>query len=376
MAITVAAAQVVLGRGAADKVATVPLHTVVHIVGHLVVLTVHHEVAIQPVGGRASVLPRVVAPVAALGGSPLLVDVVGVAHQSHAGVVGESGGKEAGHVAVGLRSPLSIKTFGSGDAAASLEVAHVANAVLALQLHVHHILLLLHVAAQELATLGGLVEHLHLLHRVVGQILQHHLVLSLEKVFSVQGQIIDLTPIHLDFAIVVQFHPVHLTEQAIEHGAFGHIEGIGIIDEGVATVGNAHLCGLDHHFVQFSIHVGELGLLGPPLHVVPRSVEEGVALDVADIEVHIGVFVVGMFGLDDEPLHHDGHTALVGGIVTDAWLWIAPHTGGVEHGAVGTHNGDFHIANALLRERVAHVPPHGDFTFAFLCRTEYATHDE
>ena len=132
-------------------------------------------------------------------------------------------GKEARHVAV----------VGAG---ACLGVAHESAVIFALQLHVHHVVLALHVVPDHLALSGRLVIDLQFLHGEVGQIVEHHFVLTAEEVLAVQHQVVHLATVDVDVAIVLQLGPLHLTDEPVEHRALGQVEGIGIESDGVATI--------------------------------------------------------------------------------------------------------------------------------------------
>ena len=95
-----------------------------------------------------------------------------------------------------------------------------------------------------------LVIDLHVLHCVVRQVLQHHLVLALEEVGTVQRQVLYLLAIDEYLAVVLQFHTWQLLDESVEHRALRNVEGIGIIDNGIALIYHLHLRGLHHHLQQ------------------------------------------------------------------------------------------------------------------------------
>ena len=55
---------------------------------------------------------------------------------------------------------------------------------------------------------------------------------------------------HVDFAVLVQLYTRHLSDEGIEHRAFGHVEGIGIVYQCVAAIDHLHLRCRDDHLVQ------------------------------------------------------------------------------------------------------------------------------
>ena len=187
-------------------------------------------------GGALSLRHVAGAPVAVAARPAVLVDVVGVAEERHARVVVVVETEQPGHVAV-------------VGAAARLGVGHVAAVVFALQLHVHHVVLLLHVVTNQLALLGALVEDLQLLHGVVGQVVEHDLILALEEVLAVQRQVVHLLAVDVDVAVFLQFCTRHLTDESVEHRAFGQVEGRGVVDQRVTAIGQLDLRARDDHAV-------------------------------------------------------------------------------------------------------------------------------
>ena len=91
---------------------------------------------------------------------------------------------------------------------------------------------------------------LHLLHGVGRQVVEHHLVVALEEVLAVEQQFVDLLAMHQNATVVLQLHAVHLTDEGIEHGAVGNVEGIGIEGDGVAAIEHFHAGFLDYHFAE------------------------------------------------------------------------------------------------------------------------------
>ena len=126
-------------------------------------------------------------------------------------------------------------------ACAGLDVAEGADGVLLLQTHVHHVALVVHVALHHLRELAFAVEHLDLVHRVGRQVLERCLGVALEEVAAVDQQVVNLLAVHLDLAVLVQLGAWQLAYQGIEHRPLGQVEGVGIVDDGVAT----------HHHLDF-----------------------------------------------------------------------------------------------------------------------------
>ena len=57
-----------------------------------------------------------------------------------------------------------------------------------------------------------------------------------------------------DFSVLFQLSPRQLTNQRVEHGAFGKIESIGIVDDGVAIQIELHFRRCDDHLVEHTVH--------------------------------------------------------------------------------------------------------------------------
>ena len=106
-----------------------------------------------------------------------LVDVVQATKEYTSCPVGEAQAK-----GLELIAPVAFV----GCSATSLDVGRSSNVILALEDDVHCIfLLVLVVDAQELVLLGLLLIHLDVLHREVGQVFEHNLVLAFEEVGTV-----------------------------------------------------------------------------------------------------------------------------------------------------------------------------------------------
>ena len=56
--------------------------------------------------------------------------------------------------------------------------------------------------------------------------------------------------IHHNVATIFQFYAWQLLDERVEHGAFGQLESISIVNECVAVDIELHLRGLHHYFVQ------------------------------------------------------------------------------------------------------------------------------
>ncbi|MBP7984867.1 MAG: hypothetical protein KAZ28_04390 [Bacteroidaceae bacterium] len=177
--------------------------------------------------------------------------------------------------------------------ACHLHIANHAHRVFAFQLDVHHVLLLFGIITQKLAFVGGFVKHTHILHREVWQVFEHHLVVALEEVGTVEQQIVNLASVHGDFAIVLEFHSGHLTDKVVEHRTVGNVECIGIEHHRVAFPDELHFRSLYHHLVE------ALVVSNMFLHVVPRCIEVSDARHKFNVEIDKTWVVAFLLGLDD-----------------------------------------------------------------------------
>lgn len=94
--------------------------------------------------------------------------------------------------------------------------------------------------------------HLHVFYHVSGQVVEHNLIVSLEKVLAIEQQTFHLFAIDQNAAIALQFYPGELTYQGIEHGAFLQLEGIGIEYECIALAVKFHLGSRHRGFTKFA----------------------------------------------------------------------------------------------------------------------------
>ena len=123
------------------------------------VLTVAPHVDARIAVGDGAFGHRGIIPVALAIGVARHIDVVDTRIDRHIGQVGEVGGKKTGHV-------MATRSSTNGS------VAKVAIVVFSLQVHVHHILLLLHVLVHEAALVCGSVIHLDVVYSVVWQVVE------------------------------------------------------------------------------------------------------------------------------------------------------------------------------------------------------------
>ncbi len=104
-----------------------------------------------------------------------------------------------------------------------LHVAEPAFLELLLELQVHHLLAIFRHAGEFLG-IGLLVDDLHLVHHLGGQILQGHFRVIGEKGLAAHRNARDGFAIILDGAVVRDFHAGHALDQVFQHGILPELE--------------------------------------------------------------------------------------------------------------------------------------------------------
>ena len=97
-----------------------------------------------------------------------------------------------------------------------------------------------------------LLINLQLLHHICRQILQRHLRVAVEEVFSIDVEVLQLLPVVENLPAILDFHAGEHLHELVEHAALRELEIVGIEDDGVALV--------DHHDFR-SAHGGLAQLL-------------------------------------------------------------------------------------------------------------------
>ena len=179
------------------------------------------------------------------------------------------------------------------------DITHIASIILTLQLHIHHVVFLLYVVTNELTLLGALVKDLQFLDGVVGQVVEHHLVLTLEEVLTVERQIVHLLAVDIDITVVFELCPRHLTDQSVEHRAFRQVESRGVIHQCVATIGQLYFSACDDHAIES--HLFKYIIIAALLFLDEdtRQFEPVVAGNMSQLIVHRGIVVALSRSLDD-----------------------------------------------------------------------------
>ena len=208
-----------------------------------VALVVDTVVESAPLRGRQSARRVEIAPSAVAVGLAAVVHIVEVAIHAQTRLWRETQGEEAPQIAF-LR------------AVAPLRVANPADGILAFELDVHHQLAFIHLAAQKFAGFALLIVHLHPVHHVGGQVVEQHGVVVLEEVAPVEQEALHLLAVDEYLAVGSELCPRQLADEAVEHRAFLKLEGIGIVDKGVALAVELDLGGRHLGFAQL------VGLIG------------------------------------------------------------------------------------------------------------------
>ena len=253
----------------------------------------------------------------------VVVQVVGIGIDAYARMVAEAHGKEAGEE--GLQtSPRR------GGSCSCLHIAEPSDGVFLLQLHIHDVVLVvLLVAAQPLGLLGEFVVDLHFLHSVGRQVVEHHGVVATEELLAVEQQTLHELAIVVDLSVLLQFHARHLLDEGIEHGAFSQLEGVGIVDQRVATI-------VEHHLRSRHLHL--LQGVALPLHVERRQLARVFTLvQVLQTEREIGGLIAHVADTQQIVLRQLWDGKQVEGVVATLLALHPERAGlaGVEGGAVG-----------------------------------------
>ena len=139
--------------------------------------------------------------------------------------------------AAGVEEAAVVNHFGrpvSGQRAAQprFRVAEPAFLELLLELQVHHLLAVFGHAGEFLG-IGLLVDDLHLVHHLGGQILQSHFRVIGEEGLTAHRNARDRFAIILDGAVVRHFHAGHALEQVFQDGILPELERGCIEDHGI-----------------------------------------------------------------------------------------------------------------------------------------------
>ena len=168
-----------------------------------------------------------------------IVGVVHIAKEHRPAVVREAQAKQ-------LASIVTIR------AQAAFHIHRPAKGVDLLQVDIHHqflFFLIDRLDAEGHIPVGLLSIDLDGVHHIAWQIVQRNLGITLEEVAPVDHQVVHKLAIH-EYLAILQLHARQAAHQAIEHAALCQLEGIGVIDDGVATVVHLDLRRLHHHLAK------------------------------------------------------------------------------------------------------------------------------
>ena len=107
--------------------------------------------------------------------------------------------------------------------------------ILPLQLDVHDVALVVHVASGEFGQFAGPVIDLQMFDHISRQVVERSLYVTVEKVFAADKQVLHGLAVDAYHA-VLQFHSGQLFHQFSQRFRLRHVEGVGVIDQGVALV--------------------------------------------------------------------------------------------------------------------------------------------
>ena len=258
--------------------------------------------------------------------------------------------------AVGITQAESPSGIAAVRTASRRDIGHIAGVVFAFEAHIHHVGFFLRVVTEELAAVGRLVIHFHLLHREGRQVVEHLTVVALEKVRTVQRQVIHLTAIDVNLAVRLQFRSGQLADQFIEHRPFGQVEGICIVDHRIAPVSHPDFGSLYHHFSQTAVCKRRIRTTA---HLMIPGIDVGIACHVTHRAIHVFRIVIGMLGFDDVTRPPGGYIELVIGVLLRCTGIETLHVHGVHHSAVFAHQCDERAVKGGIGKTVLHMPPKG-----------------
>ena len=268
-----------------------------------------------------------------------LVEVVDVAHYAILQYVGETQKEHTSHPAF-------------PSARRSLQIGDVPNAVLLLQVHVHHIAGSLHVIAQRLALVRAFVVGLDVLHRIVGQILQQYLPVATQEGTRPEQQLVHLAAVHVYLPFIGHLHPWQLPYQRIQHRTVGKVEGIGVVHDGVTPVVHLHPGGLHLYLGEVPFHASahpDGGQLQRILFIVGHryGMPHLAVAPLGDMQQIVLLFRRQEGAVPCAKQHHPVHPK-----------HLAETERIHHHGAVCVEYGDFHVTECLLQKSVLHIYPH------------------
>ena len=163
----------------------------------------------------------------------------------------------------------------------------------------------------------------------------------------------------VDLSVLLQFHAWHLLDEGIEHGAFSQLEGIGIVDQRVATI-------VEHHLRSRHLHL--LQGVALPLYVERRQLARVFTLvQVLQTEREIGGLIAHVADTQQIVLRQLWDGKRVEGVVATLLALHPERAGlaGVEGGAVGgkqLHGSadEFHVGQMVVdvacNNHLLHLP--------------------
>jgi len=166
-------------------------------------------------------------------------------------MVGVAQCEEASH-------PNGVEAVAQPRSSACFNVGNPALCILTFQVDVHDERVILAFSLAALLSFfffGPFLVHFYLVDGVGRQVGQGNLRVALEEVAAVDEQRADVLPVDGDAPAVLELDAGQGAHEAFEHGALGHLEGRGVVDERVAVHHHLDFRGFHGGFAQVIVHL-------------------------------------------------------------------------------------------------------------------------
>ena len=139
--------------------------------------------------------------------------------------------------------------------------------------------------------------------------------------------------VHRDLPILRQRHAGQLSYERIKHGTLGEIEGIGIVDNGIAVHHHLYFRGLHQHLGQYVERLAQADIV----------VQDCTFAVAAQSESDIAVVVAVTHGLNDISAHLPNRECV---LAHERSGFLRQHQSRVKWHAVGSHEDNGHAVKA------------------------------
>ena len=197
------------------------------------------------------------------------------------------------------------------------------------------------------------MEHLHVLHREVRQVVQHHLIITLEEILAVERQVINFLAIHRDLAVLFQLRTRQLTDQIVKHRPFGQVEGRGIIHHRVTSPHQLHLRRLHHKLLHLRLHRHVARSL---LQIDARYIKSRAASQAFQLIVRASCSIARGFSFDDKLRWMGWHFDVIGLSPNLYATAVRINCIASDNCAVRSHHRHHRAVQVVACERVKHLP--------------------